>query len=142
MKMKRSSIIITLAILMFACTGFSQTDKFKFEIDGELYLRIRKNAGGFNIIHQHNSQNSMFFGFNSGWLTIEDPMIVNSGTNNTAYGFHTLGTNTTGAQNTAIESGAMFDNESGWTNTAIGFGALHDGVTASLIRWCNSLVVQ
>ena len=109
----RTTIIITLAILMIACSGFSQVDKFKFEIDGEQYLRIRKNAGGFKIIHQHNDQTSMFFGFNSGLNTFKDPMIFNSGTNNTAYGFQTLGVNTTGAQNTAIGSGAMFDNETG-----------------------------
>ena len=104
----RTSIIITFAILMIACTGFAQVDKFKFEIDGEQYLRIRKNAGDFNIIHQTNLQTSMFFGYNSGLNTINDPGIFNSGENNTAYGFHTLGSNTTGAQNTAIGSGAMF----------------------------------
>ncbi len=124
-----------ILILILGCTvcliSNAQIDKFKFEIDGEQYLRIRKNAGGFKIIHQHNDQTSMFFGFNSGLNTIEDPMIFNSGVNNTAYGFHTLGSNTPGAQNTAIGSGAMFDNVSGWTNTAIGFGALHDGISAS-----------
>lgn len=126
----KAPIIILLALFTISVTGFSQVDKFKFEIDGEQYLRIRKNAGGFKIIHQHNDQTSMFFGFNSGLLTIEDPMIFNSGANNTAYGFHTLGSNISGAQNTAIGSGAMFDNETGWTNTAIGFGALHDGISA------------
>lgn len=127
----RVSFFITITFFSFLTTGFSQVDKFKFEIDGEQYLRIRKNAGGFNIIHQHNNQTSMFFGFNSGLNNINDPMIFNSGDNNTAYGFNTLGSNTTGAQNTVMGSGAMGDNVSGWTNTAIGFGALKRGITAS-----------
>lgn len=124
----KNFIFILFGVLILSTTGFSQVDKFKFEIDGEQYLRIRKNAGGINIIHQHNNQTSMFFGFNSGLLTVNDPMIFNSGENNTSYGFHTLGSNISGAQNTAIGSGAMFDNVSGWTNTAIGFGALHDNL--------------
>ena len=113
-------------------TGFSQVDKFRFEIDGQLYLAIKKNAGGFNTIHQLNTQTSMFFGFNSGIKTIDDPGIFNSGDSNTAYGFQTLSENTTGFQNTAIGTSAMRDNISGTSNVGIGFGAVRDGTTGFL----------
>jgi len=126
----RSVIFILLGIFVFAASGYSQVDKFKFEIDGEQYLKIRKNAGGFNIIHQTNLQTSMFFGFNSGLNTIDDPGVFNSGDNNTSYGFNTLSANTSGLQNTAIGSGAMIDNTSGNTNVAVGFSAMKHGVTA------------
>lgn len=123
----RTLALILLASFTIAYSGYSQVDKFKFEIDGEDYLRIRKNAGGFNIIHQTNLQTSMFFGFNSGLNNIEDPMVFNSGTRNTAYGFNTLSANTVGFQNTAIGTSALESNISGTANTAVGFGALKNG---------------
>ncbi|MFT6336873.1 MAG: hypothetical protein ACJATI_003634 [Halioglobus sp.] len=131
-KNMKSYIFTLLGVFIFFASGLSQVDKFKFEIDGEQYLRIRKNDGGFNIIHQHNNQSSMFFGFNSGLNTIDDPMTFSSGDNNTTYGFNTLSANTTGFQNTAIGSGAMTDNISGSSSVGIGFGALYKGTTAFL----------
>ena len=95
----KSGILTLFGIVFLSVSSFAQVDKFKFEIDGADYLRIRKNAGGFNIIHQTNLQTSMFFGFNSGLKNIDDPMVFNSGTRNTAYGFNTLSENTTGFQN-------------------------------------------
>ena len=126
----RTFMIFLVSMLVISATGLSQLDKFKFEIDGEQYLKIRKNSGGFNIIHQHNIQSSMFFGFNSGLNTIEDPGVFNSGKNNTAYGYSTLSSNTTGFQNTVIGSFAMDENISGNANTAMGFGAMKFGETA------------
>ncbi len=127
----KNFILVSLGLLIFSNIGYSQVDKFKFEIDGEQYLKIRKNAGGFNIIHQHNNQTSMFFGFNSGLLNVNNPIIFNSGKNNTAYGYNTLSSNTTGLQNTAIGSNSMSSNVSGYSNVGIGFGALNKGTTAS-----------
>lgn len=127
----KSFICTLLGMVIFLISGFSQVDKFKFEIDGSQYLRIRKNAAGFKIIHQHNDQSSMFFGFNSGLNTIDDPMVFNSGDNNTAYGFNTLSANTTGRQNTAIGSGAMTDCTTAYSNVGIGFSALKHGTTAA-----------
>jgi len=120
----RTSIIIILAVFTISVTGFSQAAKFKFEIDGEQYLSIIKNAGGFNIIHQHNNQSSMFFGFNSGLKTIDDPGVFNSGGSNAAYGFGTLKDNTTGFSNTALGSSALYFNVSGNSNTAVGSSSL------------------
>jgi len=122
----RTSIIILLAVFIITSTGFSQVNKFKFEIDGEQWLSFRKNAGGYNIIHQHNNTSSTFFGFNSGKLNVADPGIFDSGENNTAFGFNTLGSNTTGFRNTAFGSGALDGNVSGNVNTAIGFSAMGD----------------
>lgn len=127
----RNFIIALLGLFMFSISGFSQLDKFKFEIDGQQYLKIRKNPGGFKIIHQHNDQTSMFFGFNSGLNTIEDPGVFNSGSNNTSYGFTTLSSNTSGFQNTAIGSGAMEENLTGFSNVGLGFSALRKGISAS-----------
>ena len=127
--MLRSFVFIFISILFTFLSGTSQVDKIKFEVDGEQYLKIRKNAGGFNIIHQHNTQTSMFFGFNSGLNNIDDPMVFNSGTRNTAYGFNTLSENTSGFQNTAIGASALESNLTGTANTAIGFGALKDGTS-------------
>ena len=128
----RISSIIIMAVFVTSSTGFAQVDKFKFVIDGQLYLAIKKNAGGFNTIHQLNTQTSMFFGFNSGVKTIDDPGIFNSGDSNVAYGFQTLSENTTGFQNTAIGTSAMKDNISGTSNVGIGFGALYKSTTGLL----------
>lgn len=127
----RTSIFITLAIFMITCTGFAQVDKFKFEIDGEQFWRIRKNAGGFTFLHQTNLQTSMFFGFNSGINTIDDPMVFSSGDNNTAFGFLALAENTTGFRNTAIGSGAMDESVNANVNTAVGFSALGECIDCS-----------
>ncbi|MFT4534588.1 MAG: hypothetical protein ACJA1A_002354 [Saprospiraceae bacterium] len=120
-----------ILILILGCTVIqisnAQTDKFRFMIDGNPYLDIKENAGGFYTIHQYNSQTSMFFGYNSGINTIEDPGVFNSGSNNTAYGFNTLSSNTTGFQNTAIGTAALEDNIFGNANTAVGFGAMKNG---------------
>ncbi len=123
----KAFLFTLLASFFFFISAQSQVDKIKFEVDGEQYLKIRKNAGGFNIIHQHNNQTSMFFGFNSGLNNIIDPGVFNSGTRNTAYGFNTLSANTSGFQNTAIGSSALESNLTGTANTAIGFGALKNG---------------
>jgi len=139
----RPFILTFLACFTFSLSGFSQVDKFKFEIDGEQYLKIRKNAGGFKIIHQHNDQTSMFFGFNSGLNNIDDPMVFNSGTRNTAYGFNTLSDNTTGFQNTAIGASALESNISGTANTAVGFGALKNGtVMGSNVAMGQSAIIN
>ena len=122
----KSSILTLLALLLTASSIFSQVDKFKFEIDGQDYLRIRQNAGGFNTIYQTNLQTSMFFGFNSGLNTIDDPMVFGSGDHNTAYGFNTLASNTIGFRNTAIGSGALDESTTAMVNTAIGFSAMGD----------------
>jgi len=127
----KSYLFTLLGIILFATLSYSQTDKFKFEIDGEQWLRVRKNAGGYNIIHQYNNTTSMFFGFNSGLNNIEDPMIFGSGENNTAFGFATLADNTTGFRNTAFGAGAMDENVTGSINTAIGFSAMGDCIDAS-----------
>jgi len=126
----RNFIIVLLGIFIFSTTGLSQVDKIKFEIDGEPFLKIRKNAGGFNIIHQDVTQTSMFFGYNSGISNIDDPMVFNSGTRNTAFGFNALSDNTSGFQNTAFGSSALESNITGNANTAIGFGAMKNCITA------------
>lgn len=128
--MKRPFILILVSIFFVTFSGFSQVDKFRFDIDGDQFIKIRQNAGGFNIIHQTNLQTSMFFGFNSGLNNIDDPMVFNSGTRNTAYGFNTLADNTTGFQNTAIGASALESNIGGTANTALGFGALKNGTGA------------
>lgn len=127
----KSSALLTIAFTFIYITGFSQLDKFKFEIDGQDYLRIRQNAGGFNLIHQNNLQTSMFFGFNSGINTIDDPSVFSSGDNNTAYGFNTLAANTTGFRNTALGSGALDESTIGNVNTAIGFSAMGECISCS-----------
>ncbi len=129
--MKKLSITLTLFVLVSFCYSLiAQVNKFRFDIDGQQFLSIRENPNGYIYMHQTNLQSSMFFGFNSGLNNIDDPMIFNSGKNNTAYGFETLSSNTTGLQNTAIGSGAMTDNISGFSNVGIGFGALKKGTTA------------
>lgn len=127
----KTSIFTLLALFTFSIASFSQTDKFKFEIDGEQFWRIRKNAGGFSFLHQTNLQTSMFFGFNSGINTIDDPSVFSSGDNNTAFGFLTLAENTTGFRNTAIGSGALDENLTGNINTAVGFSALGECLDCS-----------
>ncbi|MEM9547640.1 MAG: tail fiber domain-containing protein [Bacteroidota bacterium] len=127
----RSLIITFLGMFFLTVTSFSQTDKFRFEIDGQDFWRIRKNAGGFSFLHQNNLQTSMFFGFNSGINTIDDPMVFGSGDNNTAFGFLTLAANTSGFRNTAIGSGALDESTTAKVNTAVGFGAMGECIDCS-----------
>jgi len=113
--------LITLVLLSTIVSG--QANKFQFIIDGQQFISIRQNPAGFNYIHQNNLQTSMFFGFNSGVNTIDDPAVFSSGQNNTAYGFNTLASNTTGLRNTVMGSGAMDESTTASINTAIGFAA-------------------
>jgi len=129
--MKNLSFTLSLFVFISFCNSLSaQVNKFRFDIDGQQFLSIRENPDGFIYMHQTNLQTSMFFGFNSGLNTINDPAVFNSGAGNTAYGFETLTSNTTGAFNTAIGLTAMAYNISGSSNVGIGFGALKKGTTA------------
>ncbi|MDF1696913.1 MAG: tail fiber domain-containing protein [Saprospiraceae bacterium] len=127
----RSLLFSIIAFLFMITSLTAQSTKFRFEIDGGEFISIKKNAGGFNTIHQTNLQSSMFFGFDSGKNTIVDPAVFNSGSSNTAYGFQTLSENTSGFQNTAIGFGAMTDNLTGTSNVGIGFSALNKGISGT-----------
>jgi len=127
----RVLLCLLVIVMLFPYQGDAQNNKFRFNIDGTDFLSIRQNPDGFNYIHQNNLQTSMFFGFNSGLNTIDDPMVFSSGDNNTAYGFNTLAANTTGFRNTAIGSSALDENTTGNINTAIGFGAMGEAISAS-----------
>ncbi len=124
--------IVMLAVFVISISGFSQEDKLRFVIDGDLFLTIKKNAGGFNTFDQSIAQSSMFFGYNSGANTIVDPGVFNSGNSNVAFGSRTLTENTTGFQNTAIGTNALRENISGTSNVGVGFGALYNGTTGIL----------
>ena len=127
----RSFLFTFFSMFFITSAIFAQSYKFRFKIDDQDFLSIRQNADGFNFIHQTNLQTSMFFGFNSGINTIDDPMVFSSGDNNTAFGFLTLADNTTGFRNTAIGSGAMDENLTGNVNTAVGFSALGECLDCS-----------
>lgn len=120
----RPTITMVILSILFSTMVHGQGVKMRINIDGEQYLSIRENAEGFKYITQHNSQTSMYFGFNSGLNTIDDPAVFGSATYNTAYGFNTLSSTLSGKQNTAIGANAMSLHQTGHGNTGIGFSAL------------------
>jgi hypothetical protein len=90
--------------------------------DEPLRFKVRsENAGliGSPIVQAFNT----FLGWRSG--------LINTGGENTGFGYQTLRSNTTGIKNNAIGSGALFSNSTGSRNTAIGTDALSANTTGS-----------
>ena len=128
--MKASLFVLTI-LATTVLTAYSQPTKVLFEVDGTDFLSIRTNADGYNLLYQGPTQTSMFFGYSSGQNNMKEPSLFGSGDFNTAYGYATLSSNTTGQRNTAIGTNALRDNVTGITNTAIGFFALSGGVSGN-----------
>lgn len=95
-------------------------------------------------ISSTNSQStySMFLGLGSGDVvasgaTNNTALGYNSlhslttGSNNTAMGYQALYTNTTGSGNSALGSGALFSNNTGGNNSALGYQALYSNVSGN-----------
>jgi trimeric autotransporter adhesin len=68
---------------------------------------------------------------NENTLLGDDVLLSNTGSDNTALGFETLFSNTSGGENTALGARAMISNSTGGFNTAIGFIALGSNTTGS-----------
>lgn len=86
-----------------------------------LSFRVNNNLSG-RIESDFNTANT-FYGYKAG--------VVNTGKNNTAYGYAALISNTTGISNTAIGAVTLFNNTTGSYNTANGNQALLDNTTGS-----------
>lgn len=100
----------------------SATDFIGTLNDQPLRFKVRsENAGliGSPIIQPFNT----FLGWRSG--------NVNTGTENTGYGYEALRVNTTGNKNTAIGTDALYANTTGTNNTAIGVNTLLANVSGS-----------
>jgi hypothetical protein len=84
------------------------------------------NLGGAVFAFGSQSNGNAYVGFagNSSSST-------NTGTDNTATGFHALYANTTGVNNNATGTFALSNNTMGNQNTAVGFGALENNTTGS-----------
>jgi hypothetical protein len=71
----------------------------------------------------------------TGALNSLTPQARGSGANNTALGYHTLFTDTTGFGNTATGSQALFSNVEGYFNTATGYLALYHNVGSAFLAF-------
>ncbi|MDF2438979.1 MAG: hypothetical protein K0Q95_3355 [Bacteroidota bacterium] len=81
--------------------GTTDNVPFNIRVNGQKAGRI-ENTGG-----------NTFFGYQSG--------LVNTGTNNSGFGYQTLNSNTSGGSNSAVGLQALFNNTTGNNNVAEGF---------------------
>ena len=98
--------------------GDGSENIIRFGSGGTEYFTM--NNGRIDVL---NTNSSTFMGRNSG--------VVNTGANNTGYGFQTLQANTSGQQNTAIGGNALYANQTGSFNVAIGNQANQNGTATS-----------
>ena len=80
------------------------------------YHALISNVGAGNTAVGHQSMNGA---------------IAAPGNHNTAFGFSTLRTNTTGYANTALGGQALTSNTTGYSNSGIGYRALFDNTTGN-----------
>ena len=84
-------------------------------------LRFRTNNQVSGIIDYAAAAANTSLGFQS--------LRLNTGNNNTAFGYRSMWSNTTGRVNTALGAYSMYSNTTGFSNTALGIAALFSAKT-------------
>lgn len=121
-------IIITF-LLSICYVAISAQTHFKFQVDS-YYFHINENPGGYihfdmsNVTPDLVNQTSTYFGFKSGINTIDDPNVFLSSSSNTAFGFSTLSSSTSGYGNTAMGTNALKSLTIGSNNVGVGPSSL------------------
>jgi hypothetical protein len=90
------------------------SSKFKVRSDGDIDIAGNIRKGGTLFLQNLGTQNTSL-GLSA--------LFVNTGSNNTADGYHALMSNTSGGSNTAMGTNALASNTSGSNNTALGANA-------------------
>jgi hypothetical protein len=99
-------------------------------------LEVTKNTqldGSLNVFGVSNFYNQLFVnGYDATINTLTVGLGSGGISSNTALGYQTLYSNTTGSTNTAVGYSSMYSNNSGYLNTALGFQSLQSNTVGIL----------